>query len=74
MRFLSEVQCLSFLPFFLLPVSFSLRPLSLLPPSLAELMEGIRKEVKREREGLAPPEVKDGEQKGLLFILTNALL
>lgn len=48
--------------------------LSLSPPSLTELMEGIRKEVKREQEGLAPPEVKDGEQKGLLFILTNALL
>lgn len=56
-------------PFFL-PLS------SLSPPSLAELMEGIRKEVKREREreGLSPPEVKDGGQKGLLFILTNALL
>lgn len=58
------------------PFSFSL---SLFLPSLAELMEGIRKEVKRER-GLSsprlpvPPEVKDGGQKGLLFILTNALL
>ncbi len=34
-------------PIFLLPLSFSLCPLS--PPCLAELMERIRKEVKRER-------------------------
>ncbi len=65
LRFLGEVQCHSLLPFFFFPF---LSPSVLSPPSsLAELMERIRKEVKRERGTLPLKWKMEGRRDYCLF-------